>query len=399
MARVDLHRCCVAAALALLTSTTSASGFSARNLAMGGAGVASSHYDAASRANPALLTDFREGDRFAVSLPVATGEVSDPDDVVDGLDAISTRYGLLEQQVIAGDVEGALQSRDAILGSLEAIADSPVLASLGAGLSFAVPGKRLAFAIDLRSRAEGGAVARYDPADAARINGAIASGDPGALDDIQSYGLVLGAAVSEFVLSLATSWQLPAGEFALGFAPKYQRVDTALYVARANSFDSDDIDLGDIRDDGAAFNMDVGAAWDFAPHWRLGLMWRDLIANDYDTLEINGFQTTYRIEPNASLGVAYHSNAFTLALDGDLNSRSSFDGLDASQFVSLGGEFNAANWVQLRAGLRHDARNTRENIATLGIGFSPFDVFHVDLTGFFGRSDTFGGALELSLTL
>ena len=80
MARVDLHRSCVAAALALLTSTTSASGFSARNLAMGGAGVASSHYDAASRANPALLTDFREGDRFAVSLPVATGEVSDPDD-------------------------------------------------------------------------------------------------------------------------------------------------------------------------------------------------------------------------------------------------------------------------------------------------------------------------------
>ena len=397
--RITSPRSWIAAGAVLLTSTTDASGISARNLAMGGAGVASSHYDAASRANPALLTRFREGDHFSVSLPVASGEVSDQDDVIDELDGIAAQFRDLERYIDDRDYEAAMAAGDQILDALARIDESPVLAALGAGASFARPGKHFAFAIDVRSFADGGVVASYDPGDAALIAAAIVSGETSALEDIQSFGLGLGTAVSEVVFSMATEWQLPGGHFSLGVAPKYQRVDTALYVARANEFDSDDIDLRDLRNDDAAFNLDVGAAWGFAGNWQLGLMVRDLVARDYATLSYAGYQSEYHVSPNATLGIAYNGRAFTVAIDGDLNERNGYDELDSPQFLSLGAEFNAADWVQLRAGYRHDAGGGREDIATLGLGISPFDIFHIDLTGFFGREQAYGGALELYLTL
>ena len=58
--------------VALSLSTAAAAApqyFEARNTAMGGTGVASSRYLSAGLANPALLTQFGEGDDFGLLLP------------------------------------------------------------------------------------------------------------------------------------------------------------------------------------------------------------------------------------------------------------------------------------------------------------------------------------------
>ena len=55
--------------------------FEARNDAMGGTGVASSHYGVAPLANPALLTKHNSNDDFSLLLPSVGAQVADPDDV------------------------------------------------------------------------------------------------------------------------------------------------------------------------------------------------------------------------------------------------------------------------------------------------------------------------------
>jgi hypothetical protein len=218
------------------------------------------------------------------------------------------------------------------------------------------------------------------------------------LEDIESFGLAMAAGVSELVFSMATEFVVGGNRMAIGVAPKYQRVDTILYLARANDFDSDDIEFNDLRNDEGNFNIDLGFNYWFAENWAVGLTLRDLVGNDYDTEEYNGYQATYQIKPLATAGVAYNGDRFTVAFDADLNERGGFDVLDNSQFIRLGGEFNAANWVQLRAGYRYDLKDTQENVVTLGLGFSPFNVFHFDLTGLFGQNDTYGAALEMLFT-
>ena len=83
------------AASLLLCGFAHAQYFEARNFAMGGAGVASSHYLAAGWANPALLTNCTETDRFGMILPTVgvlandkDGLLKDVEDFVDELDRL-----------------------------------------------------------------------------------------------------------------------------------------------------------------------------------------------------------------------------------------------------------------------------------------------------------------------
>ena len=65
----------------------------------------------------------------------------------------------------------------------------------------------------------------------------------------------------------------------------------------------------------------------------------------------------------------------------------------------MGVEFDAANWIQLRLGARTDMESNRDDVATVGIGLSPFNVLHVGITGIAGENETYGGVVELKLML
>jgi len=68
----------------------------------------------------------------------------------------------------------------------------------------------------------------------------------------------------------------------------------------------------------------------------------------------------------------------TLAADMDLieNDPAGFE--SKSQYLGLGAELDLFDWVQLRAGYRHNLSDSDSSIPTLGFGFSPFGV-HADL--------------------
>lgn len=93
------------AVLAATTGTASATGyFEARNSAMGGTGVASSHYGAAALANPVLMTHYGERDDFSLILPSVGVQASDPDHLQDGVDGVRGAWNHYDDALSAGTV-------------------------------------------------------------------------------------------------------------------------------------------------------------------------------------------------------------------------------------------------------------------------------------------------------
>jgi hypothetical protein len=272
----------------------------------------------------------------------------------------------------------------------------------------------LGWAVGLQAYAEGGALANYDENDAELIDQAILQGDSSILDDLQSSGVALGAAVSELTLSLAHEFDVGGSRLSVGVTPKFQRVDTVFYEEKVNDFDSD-FDNDRYANDDSGVNLDIGVAWWANENISVGLMVRDLISEEYSTNVVDGTSAVYNIDTQATLGVAWTNRRFTAALDIDLTKNKAFSDLviggnpatdipdDAllfseTQFVRLGGEFNAFDWAQIRAGYRTDLEDVRDDLYTLGLGLSPFNVFHLGLTGFIGENDTKGGLIELKFT-
>ena len=79
MMNMHITRTLIASAVLFsFNSTAATSYFEARNDAMGGTGVASSHYGVAPLANPALLTKAGPEDDFSLLIPSVGGQLSDP---------------------------------------------------------------------------------------------------------------------------------------------------------------------------------------------------------------------------------------------------------------------------------------------------------------------------------
>lgn len=54
--------------------------------------------------------------------------------------------------------------------------------------------------------------------------------------------------------------------------------------------------------------------------------------------------------------------------------------------------------AQLRAGYRQNMASSEGSAFTAGIGISPFDVMHLDLTGLVGTDRTYGAVAQLRVT-
>ena len=107
-------------------------------------------------------------------------------------------------------------------------------------------------------------------------------------------------------------------------------------------------------------------------------------------------QFTYNLEPVVTAGAAYNGETFTIAADLDLTTTERFSRGDESQFFRVGAEAGW-EWAQLRVGYQMDMEDGTNDIATAGIGFSPFGVFHMDLSAAAG-DETYGVVLSTSFT-
>ena len=370
--------------------------YSTRNFGMGGAGVASSQYSDAPGSNGALLTRFGETDDVALNIPQLAVQASDKENVLDTLDDIPDLYDDLKSNIDSGNTPGALNNAENIIQKLEEISGDVVGDVAAALIGFAKPSKSLAIAFDVRSSLQAGVVDDYVSTDRAVLLRAIATGDIGVLDKTESSALGLGALVTEAVLTVAREFAIDDDNaVSLSISPKYQRVDTLIYAATVQDYDDNDLDEN--RNDDGNFNVDVGVSYALDEDWMFGLSGRNLISEDYDTKNLalgsESFQGTYQIKPAAVLGVAYGVESFTATLEGDLLKNRTFKGFDKTQFLRAGAEYSALGWIQLRVGYRYDIEDNYENIFTAGLGVSPWDVFHFDLSGSYGENDTYGLAL------
>lgn len=182
----------------------------------------------------------------------------------------------------------------------------------------------------------------------------------------------------------------------VGASPKLQRIDTYNYVVSANSFDSDDFNNSEYRNDETTFNLDIGVAMEPIEGLVLGLSGRNLFSKDVKTVEVQGRRFTYQVEPMFTAGVAYNKNMLTLTSDIDLNADKRFDEVVGTQYWRLGGEVRAINWLSLRFGYRHDMEDNTADIYSFGAGFAFGEVFHLDLTAMVGSDNAIGGVLQTS---
>lgn len=371
--------------------------FEARNTAMGGAGTASSHYLAAGWANPALLTRFEKGDDFGFLLPTVGASVQDETNLVSDIQDFVDEYN----RISAG---GTTQDYQALATRLQSLSGRQVVGNLGGGIALAMPSDGLAWSLHVHSYADVRGVAQIDPADVTALNG-LAAGAP--LPTLNSKAIVLGAGVTEVGLSLAHKFDLAGFGLSLGATPKYQRVDTYNYVVDVNTFETGNYRDSQYRNDAGNFNIDLGASMELPAGFTLGLMARDLIANDYSTVT-TGEQFTYQITPNVTVGAAWRLGMLTLTGDIDVTKQGRFSDqsvslqalnlVDDVQFARLGAELDLAKWVQLRGGLQYDIQNELSNSYSAGLGLSPFDVFHIDLAGIYSGENSYGAVAQFGFT-
>ncbi|HDR2682619.1 TPA: conjugal transfer protein TraF [Enterobacter ludwigii] len=377
-------------------ASASSNGFDARSSAMGGVGVASAHFGAAPLTNPALLATSREQDKISLIAPSIGAQASDPANLIDGFDDVTTAWDNLENALGSGnEAEAAGKLADSVAG----LAGEHANANLGLSMVLAVPDDELPVALSVNSWAKGHARALVSQSDLDYLDD-VAKGSiiPGKddLDKLTSRAEGMAALVTEYGVTVAhpfTLGELPVG---VGITPKIQRIETWNYNVAINNYDSSDLRDGNWQHQTMSANIDAGFFASVTPEWMVALSAQNLFENKVKTREINGYQPAFIIRPELTAGTAWNNEHVTLSADIDLTPVSNFQYVDKNQYAAFGAELRAADWVQLRAGYRLDMRGNDRRVVTGGVGLSAGEAMQFDLTAMAGRDRTIGGVAQFT---
>lgn len=383
------------------TSANAATSYiEARSDAMGGTGVASSHYGTAALSNPALLTHFGPTDDFSLVLPSVGAQVSDPNNTVDKADDVKELWNHFDAAV--DSQTGVSESAAALKSKLKDLKNSHANGQVGASVIATVPNNTLPFAVVVKSWGTvsvDGKVTDHDLQYLGNVADGILPASSVDTDSLTSKAHGRAAVITDVGVAMAHQFETAGQPWSLGITPKYQRVDLFNYNVSVQNFDKNDINSGDYRNTKSGFNADMGVTTNLNDNWTLGLAVQNMIPHTLDTKEVNGEKETFKVRPQATAGAAWHNSFITTALDVDLTEASGFTSDKKRQFASLGAEVNAWSWMQVRAGYRQNMATSEGNAFTAGLGFSPFDVVHLDITGIAGTDRTYGAVAQMQFTL
>ncbi len=407
------------------------SSFDTRSMAMGGAGVAVGGADAAPLFNPALLSVANDKDKFSIILPTVGIRVADPDKLLDSVDKFqSGKYVDNLTNSIANlnasinaitpdpptiQAKAAIVSNDltAINTQLATLSNKPITADGGAATVVGIPSKKLGVAFFANGTVATGGIFSYSTADSTLIGNlatqaSACSTTPStcpALPSFASNSLTSGinfrgVLLSEFGFSLSREFHPYNKSYAFGITPKI--IKATLFDALINVSNSNQTNVtgADYIAEYNIANFDLGAAKDYSNGWRTGLVLKNIIPYKLDFKRATPSGTTpvptgntLTLNPQARFGISHATNWSTVALDVDLtrNNPSGFE--NNTQYIALGGELNAFGWAQIRAGYRVDMVDSARNIASLGLGLSPFGA-HVDLA-VAGNANEIGASFQL----
>ncbi|WP_221800852.1 conjugal transfer protein TraF [Oceanobacter mangrovi] len=203
---------------------------------------------------------------------------------------------------------------------------------------------------------------------------------------------VIAVAVADVGLSFSREFTFWDKKVAIGLTPKLQKVITYHYAAQADyEGDIDEQDIEDTSETYTGFNVDLGASFRFGEtnKWVVGLVGKNLISKSYDVqaAEIKGSDplnpsytgaTTVSLNPQYRAGLAFDGEWTTVALDVDLVENDPIAWENPTQYAAIGAEFDVWNTVQFRLGYRTNMAASDAEVASVGLGFSPFGL-HIDI--------------------
>nr|WP_259651237.1 MULTISPECIES: conjugal transfer protein TraF [Shewanella] len=393
----------------MLASNVQASGlyFEARSDSMGGTGVAASNRVGASFINPALLAiltphatytneEIKKTQAFSLLLPAVGAEGADSDNMIDKFDSLQDSYDGLEAAINSGDSSDVETFRDDLVVDLESLKGNTANVSAGIGAAFVIPNEYLPMAVFYKSYLDAVGVADIAQSDIDTLSTLDPLNPPTEITDLDSQGVVLAGGVTDFGVALSFPLSIVNMPVRVGISPKFQRIDTYHYSVNANNFDADDFDDDKYRNDENLFNLDIGVAFEPMDALTVGLSARNVFSKSVKTVESQGREFHYQVEPLITAGAAYDWASVTLTTDIDLVDQTRFKELDAVQYWRVGGEVKATNWLSLRMGYRHDLKDNNVDIYSFGTGFAIGQAFKLDMSGSYGEDDAIGAVLQTS---
>ncbi len=210
-------------------------------------------------------------------------------------------------------------------------------------------------------------------------------------EDINSIIIYSGAEVTETALQFSL---MPASleGFSFGANLKQQEYSTIAFVQRVDDFELDEYEEEHTRRDYRFWNLDLGVSYTVARYWSFGAVVKNVVKKELTT-RLGG---VVLVEPIARAGVAFGSDAVTLAADVDLtrNEPLGFDG--DKQYLSVGAQFRFWQHQVVRLGYKHNMID-QTGIPAVGLGFA-FAHGGFDLAATFSEKQSEAGvALQLGV--
>ncbi|NVK25293.1 MAG: conjugal transfer protein TraF [Gammaproteobacteria bacterium] len=186
-------------------------------------------------------------------------------------------------------------------------------------------------------------------------------------NDLQSNGRFAGIGWFEVGATIGSKWQLKSGKtVSAGVTLKSVHIELYDYVANVSSIDTGDVNGDDYRaqEDFATADVGVIVGLDPMDKWRIGATVKNISGT---TIKSNGLrlpegvdELTFEVEPQVRVGTSYNGGWYRIAADIDLTESSgpvTSDGeqfFQGTQYANVGAILNAFNFVELRAGYRHN---------------------------------------------
>ena len=348
--------------------------FEGRSLGMAGVSVATADLATAAWANPAMLTNQRPDDDFSLLIGVGAF-VRDNDDLIADIDDFQAADERREAGLAVGGVDGAaqaLQAADDMLTIVQGVDGKNMALDASAVAAMGIAFESFAMAVSIRSDAIGAGTVTNLSTDVTTVT------DP-------NFNIlnIEGVLATEIGLSLAKDFQVFGRKLSVGIKPKI--VDLKSFSVAESMLNTDGFD--DLLNQDNNFDIDtfttidMGLAFDLSDSFRLGLNIRNLITDEFEVVtQSSGGGVTHilNFDTEARIGLAYHNSLLTVGLDYDLIenepllSNPNFAGLK-TQFVALGAEFNAFDFVQLRVGAAKNlagniSGGSKDTVLTAGVG-------------------------------
>lgn len=228
---------------------------------------------------------------------------------------------------------------------------------------------------------------------------------------------VVAVAIADIGISFAREFEFAGEKVAIGITPKLQKISTFHYADEVDGFDDVDSDtFKDTQQDYTRANLDIGASYRFgaSEKWMVGLTGKNLLGGEFDYAGVlvtpkksDGTPTgapAYKLEggsvelnPQFRAGVAYNGEWTSIALDVDLVENDPVAFENPTQYAALGVELDVFSFLQLRAGYRTNMSVSGDDVASIGVGLSPFGL-HVDIAAMANLDEpkkNAGAALQL----